>query len=781
MTTETTVRPVVSFDGISVADVALVGGKGANLGELTRAGFPVPGGFVVTAPAYLAAMEQAGVRSRLCELAAAPLGVGSDEAERRADELGDIVVSTPLPDDLVAEIIRQYEQLTTGASSLVAVRSSATAEDAAGTSYAGMNKTFTNVGSASDLIDKVRACWASVYGARVLAYRAACGVVDEPAIAVVVQRMVDVNRSGVIFTVDPSDPATGRLVIEAVLGQGETLVSGQVEPDTYLVDRVTRRILSARVGHQHHAILRSASGDDETIELGAPGMERKLTDAQVVQVAELAMQVEDHYGSPQDIEFAYGTDGSLYLVQSRPITTLGGPAAGDVNPAAGDVDPADVVPGTTLATGLGASPGVAGGPVRILASPKESSTFRLGDVLVAPMTTPDWAPILRQAAGVVTDGGGITCHAAIVSRELGIPCVVATRTATTALREGELVTVDGRAGTVTAGLPPVAPITAAADLARPASAATSPTISAEPTATRLYVNLALSEQADAVAALAVDGVGLLRAEFLLTDALGGEHPRRLIAGGRDAEFVTKLSDALVRICRPFAPRPVIYRTTDFRTNEFRNLVGGEVEDVEANPMIGYRGCYRYTQEPEVFRLELEALAVVREQLPNLHVMLPFVRTAWELENCLEQIEDSRLGGQRGLHRWVMAEVPSIIYRIADYAALGIDGVSIGSNDLTQLMLGVDRDSERCSELFDEEDPAVLGAIRDIISACAEVGITSSFCGQAPTNRPNYAEHLVRAGITSISVNPDAVEPARTAIARAERRMLLETARAATTR
>ena len=785
MTTETTVRPVVGFDGISVADVALVGGKGANLGELTRAGFPVPGGFVVTAPAYLAAMERAGVRSRLCELAAAPLGAGSDEAERRADELGRIVVSAPLPDDLVAEITRQYEHLTTGASALVAVRSSATAEDAAGTSYAGMNKTFTNVGSASDLIDKVRACWASVYGARVLAYRAACGVADEPAIAVVVQRMVDVDRSGVIFTVDPSEPAAGRLVIEAVLGQGETLVSGQVEPDTYLVDRSTRRILSARVGHQHHAILRSATGDDETVELGQRGMERKLTDAQVVQVAALAMQVEDHYGSPQDIEFAYGNDGRLFLVQSRPITTLAEPAAGDASPAAGDVNPAagDVNPaGTVLATGLGASPGVASGPVRILASPKESSTFRPGDVLVAPMTTPDWAPILRQAAGVVTDGGGITCHAAIVSRELGIPCVVATRTATTALRNGELVTIDGRAGTVTAGPPPPTMITAGVDLARPASAATSATtISAEPTATRLYVNLALSEQADAVAGLAVDGVGLLRAEFLLTDALGGEHPRRLIADGRDAEFVTKLSDALVRICRPFAPRPVIYRTTDFRTNEFRNLVGGEVEDVEANPMIGYRGCYRYTQEPEVFRLELEALAVVREQLPNLHVMLPFVRTAWELENCLDQIGASRLGGQRGLHRWVMAEVPSIIYRIPDYAALGIDGVSIGSNDLTQLMLGVDRDSERCSELFDEEDPAVLGAIRDIISACAEVGITSSFCGQAPTNRPNYAEHLVRAGITSISVNPDAVEPARTAIARAERRMLLETARAATPR
>jgi len=755
------VRVVCPIDEVTRADAPLVGGKGANLGEMRRAGLPVPEAFVITVEAFRAFLRETRIEEEIDRrLRALPV---DDPAALQAtsESIQSAIRKAAVPEDLRRAIADAYRRLAKeNEAPLVAVRSSATVEDAAQSSFAGMFRSHLNVRGVDALLRAVQDCWASGFSARVLFYRAKRKVAStDRLVAVVVQRMVQADRSGVMFTLDPSTNDRDRVVIESAWGLGETVVGGQVEPDHFVVRKSDLRIVDQRIAEKAFELrLDPERGGNVRLELpperrSAPS----LSADEVRAVAELGIRAEKHYGVPQDLEFALEGE-ALYLVQTRPVTTADVAAPAEA-----------AAEGEVLLRGIGASPGVASGRVRVLRTPDEGRALEPGEILVAPMTTPDWVPYMRRAAAIVTDSGGSTSHAAIVSRELGLPCIVGARTATTTLRSGQRVTVDGRAGVVRAG--EVRARTESASRAAPA------VVQAPVTATRLYVNLGEPSRAEEVAALPVDGVGLFRAEFLILEALGGVHPRLLLERGEEARFVDRLAEGVARMAAAFHPRPVVYRSMDFRTNEFRGLEGGErFEPREENPMIGYRGCYRYVREPDLFRLELEALRAVRAQHDNLHLMIPFVRTASEFRRCREIVRDAGLEPGRRMELWVMAEVPSVIHWLPAYARLGATGVSIGSNDLTQLVLGVDRDNRTLAPLFDERDPAVLAAIRAIIRRAHRAGMTVSICGQAPSVHADYAERLVEWGIDSISVSPDAVEATRRNVAAAERRLLLRALR-----
>ena len=747
---------MVWFSDVGREDLGLVGGKGANLGELTRAKIPVPPGFVVTADTYFRFI-QVNALEPLIKKELFGLDVhDSRQLNERAAKIRQRIIDAPMPRHMAEEIKDAYRELGEGP---VAVRSSATAEDLPEASFAGQQSTFLNVVGAENVVLAVQACWASLFEGRAIFYREEAGYDHtKVGLAVPVQRMVQSEKSGVMFTVEPVTSDASKITIEAVYGLGEGIVSGEISPDLYFVEKESLQVVDKTVTPQSRMIA-IAEGSDGSYEGANAWREvpedlreaQKLTDAEIRELARIGRAVEEHYGHHQDIEWAY-EGGKFYLTQARPVTTMR--SGGNE-----DDDSADET-AEVLLTGQPASPGVGVGIIRVVHDPRDIDIVKQGDILVAEMTTPDFVPAMKRASAIVTERGGRTCHAAIVSRELGIPCVVGAHNATTQLAVDREVTVDGSGGKIYAGRAETRLAWHERQKERYAKASTLKTT------TRLYVNLAEPELADRVAQRNVDGVGLLRAEFIVAQI--GTHPRTFIDEGNGADYTRQLTEGISEFCRAFNPRPVVYRLTDFKTNEYANLRGGaQYEATEENPMIGYRGASRYIREPDIFRLEVDAIKAVRKEFKNLYVMVPFVRTPKELQGVKQLLAEQGLVRGDDFKLWMMVEVPSNVIILDRFVDVGIDGISIGSNDLTQLVLGIDRDSEALADTFDERNEAVMAAIQTAVTVARRRGITASICGQAPSVYPEVTERLVEWGITSVSVSPDMIDQTREIIANAE--------------
>ena len=765
---------LVWFTEVSKDDISLVGGKGANLGEMIKAKLPVPPGFIVTALAYFDFVAENGL-DRFIEKETKDLDPeDSKKLNAISEHLQQAFKERDLPKKLVKEIEKAYEEMDRG---LVAVRSSATAEDLPDASFAGQQATFLNIEGNTKLIKAIRECWASLFEARAIYYRTVNNFDhNRVGIAVPVQRMVQSEVSGVMFTVDPVSSDKSKIVIDAGLGLGEAIVSGSITPDHYVVDKKKFEIISKEIGAQEWQIVHSKKGENEHISLSKKEKEsQKLSNEQIVALAKIGVQIEKHYGKPQDTEWAL-EKGSIYMVQTRPVTTLN--SSQDLSKKEDDKkisgrETTDMATAEVIVSGAAASVGSASGPVKIIHSPKDIDKVEKGDVLVTEMTSPDYVPAMKRAVAIVTDTGGRTSHAAIVSRELGIPAVVGTGTATHVLKTGQMVTVNGASGKIYKGK--VASPLAKNPPGHPVKTAMVQgiTVTVPVTATKVYMNLAEPSKAEEYAQLPVDGVGLLRAEFIVADI--GEHPRAMIEDNRGNEYAKKLSEGIGTIAQAFHPRPVIYRFTDFKTNEYKSLKGGaKYEEKENNPMIGYRGASRYIAEPDEFALEIEAIKMVRDgmDLKNLHVMIPFVRTVDEFLKVRDLMHENGLRQANDFKLQIMVEVPSTVLELERYIAEGIDGVSIGSNDLTQLILGIDRDSAKLADEFDERYPAVLNSLIHVVKVCRKHHITCSICGQAPSVYPEITEALVKAGITSVSIAPDVAVSTRKLIASVEKRLLL---------
>ncbi|MCL4116623.1 UNVERIFIED_CONTAM: hypothetical protein GTU68_028864 [Idotea baltica] len=791
------------FNELGIDDVGVVGGKNASLGELyqelTRGGLHVPNGFAVTAQAYRHTIDSAGIVDELHTLLDDVDGTDVGQLQSQAALARAAVYQAGLPPELAQEITTSYRALRAeyGDDVTLAVRSSATAEDLPEASFAGAHETYLNVQGDEALLDAVQRCFASLFTDRGIHYRIEHGFNQfDVAQSVTVQKMVrsDISCSGVMFTLDTESGFEDAIFITGAYGLGENVVQGAVDPDEFHVFKPTLRqgfetVLRRRRGNKSiEMIYAKGHHGPTTVNVDVEDARRDrfcLTDAEVIELAKAGDQIEAHYSAkagvhrPMDIEWAKdGLDNKLYIVQARPETVTSQRTKNSLEIAHLDGD------GPTITTGRAVGQRIASGTARVVRSVAELPRVKPGDVLVADITDPDWEPVLKVASAVVTNRGGRTCHAAIVAREHGIPAIVGTGDATEVLRSGDKVTVtcaEGDVGRVIGGLVPThVEIVDVGVIERPR--------------TMVQINLGNPDMAFAAAALPNDGVGLARMEFIISEYIQA-HPMALIHPEQVADvharkalreltanyespqeyFITRLSEGIGTIAAAFYPKQVVVRLSDFKTNEYASLLGGShFEPTESNPMLGFRGAARYSHPAyrEGFALECAALLRVRNEmgLTNVVPMVPFCRRVEEAARVTQEMTANGLTrGENGLEIYVMCEIPNNVISLDAFAEY-FDGFSIGSNDLTQLALGVDRDSEIIAFDYDEGEPGVLELFRMAIQGCQRTGSHSGFCGQAPSDRPDIAQFLVEHGIDAISLNPDAVIATTLSILEIERQL-----------
>jgi len=776
---------VLWFDDVRNTDVILVGGKNASLGEMINAKLPVPPGFAVTAYSYEKFIEEKKIAENIYKIIKETVTNPNDpkQYDTASKKIRELIEKTLMPKEIETAIRNAYKQLNERLGlkdTFVAVRSSATAEDLPDASFAGQQETYLNVKGADDLVEKVVKCWSSLFTPRAIFYRNEKGFPHEKVfISVGVQKMVNSGCAGVMFTINPVTGNRDEIVIEGNYGLGETVVSGAVNPDDFVIDKSAVKIKERRIARKTVEYIRDPK-TGKTVHLEVPVNRQKITcieDREILTLAELAKRIEAHYGKPMDIEWAIDQDLSypqnMFIVQARPETVFGTKTMEAPKMEASQHEQLKVI-----VRGISAGRrGYGIGKATLVLNPDDANRdMKKGDILVTSMTDPDFVPFMKMASAIVTDKGGITSHAAIVSRELNIPCVVGTEIATQVMKTGEEYTVDSRNGVIYEGIMAQAVQPTAANNG---SAMVVQTAEAAPvTATKIYMNLGTPEMIEQYKNLPFEGIGLMRTEFILASAIG-KHPMLFVEEGKSQEFVDKLAEGVATVARAIQPKPVVVRLSDFKTNEYRGLKGGEkYEIVEENPMLGWRGCSRYISKwyIQAFRLECQAIKKCRTEwaLKNVYVMLPMVRTLWEAKKVLEIMKEEGLERNRDFKVWFMAETPSIAIMADEFSKL-VDGFSIGSNDMTQGVLMIDRDSERLGQMgyFDERDPAVKRIIAHLIKAAHENGCTVSICGEGPSNLPEFAEFLVRAGIDSISVNNDAVVTTRKNIAGVEQKIILE--------